>query len=256
MNEPKISRAMAHIDDDLISGAVKYRPKKAGHHALTKWIAIAACFCFVLLGTFTLPGLFPKEGEELLQDDSMNEIIPEQAEVETEAVQSENQNNVVVNEVTSVAEADMDVQISVYDGISEDERTEVEAEFERVTGIRYDDFIVKIPDTLTIRSFYSVNTLTDASEKEYAPHDYVFECNTKADGKVKLAVSALGPVCRDCYMVTEEPVKSQIRGIDMVIYGWDGMYFVEFSCDSRFYDIETSNITLEELENLLVSLIG
>ncbi len=49
MKSSKISDAMNHIDDDLISGAELYCPKKRSRTWIT-WIATAACLCLVLYG--------------------------------------------------------------------------------------------------------------------------------------------------------------------------------------------------------------
>lgn len=55
MNEPKISKAMAYLDDDLISDAVKYPPQKAKRPVWAKWTAMAACLCLLVVGGLTLP---------------------------------------------------------------------------------------------------------------------------------------------------------------------------------------------------------
>lgn len=52
MSIPRIAKAMDHIDDDLISGAVEYKSAKK-KNTWVKWGAIAACLCLVL--AFTIP---------------------------------------------------------------------------------------------------------------------------------------------------------------------------------------------------------
>ena len=61
MNEPKISKALNHMDDDLIADAVTYRPKKASCRPLTKWAAIAACFCLLVAAAISVPRLYPEK---------------------------------------------------------------------------------------------------------------------------------------------------------------------------------------------------
>ena len=53
MNEPKISKAMAYIDEDLITGAVEYMPhaRKRSTYFWKRFVAIAACFCLVVTGS-------------------------------------------------------------------------------------------------------------------------------------------------------------------------------------------------------------
>jgi hypothetical protein len=53
MTIPKIANAMGHIDDDLISGAVKYKHLKT--YSWIKWAATAACLCLVIIGMLTAP---------------------------------------------------------------------------------------------------------------------------------------------------------------------------------------------------------
>ena len=48
MSIPKMSKALGHIDDDLVSGAVEYKRTKKKNGWL-KWGAMAACLCLVVL---------------------------------------------------------------------------------------------------------------------------------------------------------------------------------------------------------------
>lgn len=250
MKEERILNILGKVDEKYIQEAAPDVKAKRASSAWTKWVAIAACFCFVLFATFALAGLFNKR-------DVNPGTSPVQSGIDDKNVRPENRNILFVNEVENVTNAsmDMDVQFSFYNEISSDERSKVEAEFKKIVGVSYEELTARLPDTLTIDSFYSVNTLTNTSEETYAPHDYVFECRTESGGEVRLAVSSLGPNCRDLYIVVENPAKSQINGIELTIYGWSGMYLIEFFSDGRFYDIETSGFTLEELENLLVNII-
>lgn len=256
MKEKKMLRALGNVDNQFIKEAEPTN-KSIRKVTWTKWAAVVACFCFVLFGTLVYPGISNEKSRDISQvgDPTGTDSIP--SGIAGSTVQPESNNVLYVNEVASVAAADMDVQIFVYnfDDISLDERTKVETEFEKVVGNSYDSFITMMPDTLTVTSFYSVNTRVDASKKEYSPHDYVFECDTETGGQVRLAVSSLGPTCRDVFIVSDNPTKSQIKGSDLTIYGWNGMYFVEFFSDGRFYDIETTDFTLAELKNLLVSIV-
>lgn len=48
MSTNRFIDAMGYIDDDLISDAVTYMPKKKSPVRWMKWIAVAACFCLVV----------------------------------------------------------------------------------------------------------------------------------------------------------------------------------------------------------------
>ena len=56
MSTDRFTVAMGYIDDDLISDAVTYMPKKKSPVRWMKWVAVAACFCLVVGLSF--PGLF------------------------------------------------------------------------------------------------------------------------------------------------------------------------------------------------------
>ena len=56
MSTDRFTAAMGYIDDDLISDAVTYMPKKKSPVRWIKWVAVAACFCLIV--GLSAPGLF------------------------------------------------------------------------------------------------------------------------------------------------------------------------------------------------------
>ena len=58
VNTPKLAIAMNYIDDNLISGAIDYMPQrrttKRIYHIWTRWAAVAACLCIVMIGAITV----------------------------------------------------------------------------------------------------------------------------------------------------------------------------------------------------------
>lgn len=56
MSTDRFTAAMGYIDDDLISDAVTYMPKKKFPFRWIKWVAVAACFCLIV--GLSAPGLF------------------------------------------------------------------------------------------------------------------------------------------------------------------------------------------------------
>lgn len=149
----------------------------------------------------------------------------------------------------------MDVQLSHYHDISALERETVLKEFETTIGLSYDDFTAKISDTYVNKSFYSVGVPADAARTEYVPHDYVFEYQNESGGEAKIAICSAEEPLRDCFIKCDNPKQSEINGISVVIYGYQGTFVAEFSYENINYDIETRNITIEELEDLLVGMI-
>ena len=56
MSTDRFTAAMGYVDDDLISDAVAYMPKKKSPVRWMKWVAVAACFCLIV--GLSAPGLF------------------------------------------------------------------------------------------------------------------------------------------------------------------------------------------------------
>ena len=56
MSTDRFTAAMGYIDDDLISDAVTYIPKKKSSVRWIRWVAVAACFCLII--GLSAPGLF------------------------------------------------------------------------------------------------------------------------------------------------------------------------------------------------------
>lgn len=48
MSTDRFTAAMGYIDDDLISDAVTYIPKKKSPVRWIRWVAVAACFCLIV----------------------------------------------------------------------------------------------------------------------------------------------------------------------------------------------------------------
>ena len=81
MSTDRFTAAMGYIDDDLISDAVAYMPKKKYPVRWMKWVAVAACFCLVV--GLSVPGLFkdPSVGG-LESNTTITDAKPEEGETE------------------------------------------------------------------------------------------------------------------------------------------------------------------------------
>ena len=81
MSTDRFTAAMGYIDDDLISDAVTYMPKKKTPVRWMKWVAVAACFCLVV--GLSVPGLFkdPSVGG-LESNTTITDAKPEEGETE------------------------------------------------------------------------------------------------------------------------------------------------------------------------------
>ena len=247
MRKEEFCEVIGDINEDYVRGAREYR--KAKKPVWIKWGAMAACLCLVVVGAFVVPTL---QGEHGVVD-------PQPSGTPGSSIVEPGKTNLLVaNEVESVMSADMDVQLTHYNKLPYDVWMSVLEDFHKLIGITYEEFTEKIPNIFECCNFYSLSTrgYKDANlENEYRLHDYVFEYQTESGGEAKIAICSAEETLRDYFIKCDNPKQSEIKGISVVIYGYQGTFMVEFSHENINYDIETSNITIEELEDLLVGII-
>ena len=81
MSTDRFTAAMGYIDDDLISDAVTYMPKKKSPVRWMKWVAVAACFCLIV--GLSAPGLFKDPSVGGLESNTIiTDAKPEESESE------------------------------------------------------------------------------------------------------------------------------------------------------------------------------
>ncbi len=257
MKKEELFDIIGEVDEDKVAAAgMAMTEKKQSCPAWLKWGTAAACLCLAVLACAAAPMLQNKPGAGGVQRGGIPDTGTVQLENTSEITQPARRNRLVVNEVDKKMTSDMDVQIFHEQDLSASQREAFLKEFEAAIGLRYDDFTAKISDAFVKRSFYSVNVPADAARTKYVPHDYVFEYQTQTGGELRIAVCSAETPLRDSFLVCEDPTESEINGVAVVIYGYQDAFVVEFSNENVNYDIETRNITLEELEELLVGLVG
>lgn len=198
-----------------------------------KTAGLAACLCFAILIPLTVHHL--KAPSSVMEYPAAANFIVNRADYTSEKF-------------------DLDVHISHYIGsFSSDTKTaeESEEEFENTIGTSLSEFLQKLPNSMQLSSFYSVDVPSSSEGADYVPHDYVFELLTKNDGTVKIAICAFEEPLRDYFFACDHPKASEINGITTVIYGIQNSFNAQFSYEDVNYDIETENVKLNELKNLL-----
>lgn len=230
MSTSKLVKAMNHLDDDLILRSIcEPFPKK---NTWLKWAAAAAVLG-LLLGC-AIPAWKQWHGIRALPP----AVTVPKAE-----------NRLLVNEVKAKSYPDIDTKHSFY------EQATISDAFQKVIGIEYPAFAARLSGLLTIQAVYSEDVRRSPENSEYKPHDFVFEAQTEAGGKVRLALSALGTPCRCVFFVCDDPASSKIGGTEILIYGIEDTYFARFCHENIYYDLETTNVPLEELEELLSEIL-
>lgn len=254
MKKEQLYEALGEINENYINDA-NQTVKKKTRAVWVKWVAMAACLCLVVSGAFVLPRLQRDSVEPNPQLSTNPNIGTEQPNNDEITTQPNNKNVLLVNTVDGVAGADMDVQFTYYPDPSEDKSDDVLIQFENVAGLNYNNFVAKIPDVFVKERFYSVDVPANAAAA-YIPHDFVFDYLTNNGGEITIAICAKEEPLRDLFVICDNPKRSEINGIPVVILGYQDSFLVQFSWQSVNYDIETRSITLEELEQLLVCIIS
>lgn len=250
MKSEHILDALGQVKEEYIAEAAP--TKNAGRtHLRVSRIAAAVCAILVLAAAILLyPHIIrnpnPSSEPGALQSGSND-------------AEHSSKPRIVVNQLDGLTTADMDVQFSYYDGLSADVWESVCEDFRQFTGIRYEDFASVLTNYGTVNHFYSMAGRTDSaidSADAYQLHDYIFDCQTQDGGNITVAICPFEEPLRDCFIITDNPEQSEIDGVSLVIYGYNNYYLVRFSTQNLYYDIETTDVSLDELQSLLTDLIA
>lgn len=262
MKKEELFNIIGEVDEQKVATAgMAMTAKKKSRPVWHKWSVMAACLCLIVVAFFSPVlqdehgGVDPQPGGT--PGSSIVESQPSGTSVSS-IVEPGKVNLLVVNEVESVMSADMDVQLTHYNKLPYDVWMSVLEDFHKLIGITYEEFTEKIPDAFECYNFYSLSTrgYKDANlENEYRLHDYVFEYQTERGGEATIAICSSEEPLRDYSIMCDNPRQSEINDVSVMIYGYQDTFMVQFSHENVNYDIETSNITLEELEDLLIAIM-
>ncbi len=154
--------------------------------------------------------------------------------------------------------SDMDVKIENYSAkLPEWIWQEILKEFENEMGISKENFETKIPDKFISTNFYSssIKGYKDSNlSNEYKIHDYVFEYKTENGGEIFIAICKDEKPLRDYYFEFKGK-KSKIGNTELEISQYNNKYMATFEFNNVNYDIETTDITENELLELLQSIL-
>lgn len=268
--------------DEMVNSLLERRERyvaeqKRKRKVLTRTVTSMCCVCLVALLGFgmwqsgiltTTPPITPPAaldnpiniGEDYINpDESNNGTNIERTQGNQSDQQTEdNENLFVVNQVDSILAAKMYGQVNSFEKLPYHVWMLVLEDFHKFVGITYEEFTDKIPDSFECYHFYSLSIprYKDANlADEYRLHDYVFAYQTGKGGGARIAICSFEEPLRDYFIMCDNPKQSEINGVPVVIYGYQDTFMVQFSHENINYDIETSNITLEELEDLLIGII-
>lgn len=160
--------------------------------------------------------------------------------------------------LASLTSSDMDVKFDYYNQkLPQWIWEEILKEFEENIGISKSEFEGKIPDKFILTNFYTAKIpgYKDANLSDnYKTHDYVFEYRTENNGEVIIAICKDEKPLRDYYFEFKGK-KSKIGNIELEIVQYENKYMVNFESNNINYDIETNEITENELVELLQTIL-
>lgn len=116
---------------------------------------------------------------------------------------------------------------------------------------------ISIPKDLKLADSYNRYIRKDIKVDNYdVLYDYVFWYETEENNKkIILTFSEIGEPLRDYFINHDESKKSKIGETEVTIWQHKDVYMTTFTYNNVNFDIETTEISEEELINLLVSII-
>lgn len=244
-------------DKEIVNSLLERRnqyetEKKNKRIILTRTLTPIGCVCLVALLGFGAwqGGMFSK---------APNQDI-EVSETQNTSQNDKTHNEIIIaeNKVNDLSMARINAKATDYSKIPYQVWQSVKKEFNEFTGMKYDDFVNAFPKELPVSEFYSLSTkgYKDAElDDTLRLHDYVFVCKSENGKTARIALCNTESPLRDYFFDDVETELSSINDTTAKVYKYQNLYFVQFTNNGVNYDIETENMDLEGLKDLLISLI-
>lgn len=154
--------------------------------------------------------------------------------------------NLYINDVSKMVQDDADVQ-------------NADIKITNIENISYFKEIadIKVPSDFDNQETYGIYVKHDRDSNDYnILQSYVINySNKKNDRNIRISFSKENKPVRDYYFSEEGSRMSSINNFELKIFKYNKLYFTEFNYKDINFDIETSNITEQELTNLLLSIL-
>ncbi len=196
---------------------------------LWKWSFVSICLIAIISGV-------------LLINDNNKQLKPN---IYKPNIETKDNINLYINDISKMTQgvlsSDADVKITTMENISY---------FKEIVGI-------KIPSDLDNKEAHEIYVKPDRDSQEYnVLQSYVVNySNTENDRNIIVSFSKDNKPIRDYYFSEEVSRTSNINNLELKIFKYNELYFTEFNYKGINFDIETSNISEQELTNLLLSII-
>ena len=119
----------------------------------------------------------------------------------------------------------------------------------------FNDLVV--PNDLIDVNYYIMYVRSNKDSKEYnVVNNIEVVYSSNSNRMINISYSKDYKPLRDYYFNEGSSKISNINNVELKIYKYENTYFTEFTFNNYNYDIETNNISENELKNLLISIIN
>ena len=235
-NKENLKKAMERDfnKDKIYHEIVKKMERGANMNKVLKYSLVPICFIAVICGII----IFNNNSKELQSKPTIDKLTLKE---------NENNNEIYVNNFDKASGA-----LKIDADVKPVSLSELPSKFNYISSL-------DIPKDLKQTEMYSLYFSDDGKEiknrKYDILHDYVIWYENEEDQrKIKIAFSEIDKPVRD-YLLGESENMSKINNVDVEISKYKDLYLVTFKYNDLFFDVETNQITIEELVDVLESII-
>ena len=213
---------------EIINRIERGEKMKKKNNNLWKWSFVPICLVAIISGVLLI--------------NNNKELKPN---IYKPNIESKDNVNLYINDVSKMTQGalkiDADVKITNIENI---------LYFKEIADI-------KIPSDFDNQEAHEIYVHADKESNEYnVLQSYVINySNSKKDRNIRVSFSKDNKPIRDYYFSEEGSKMSKINNTELKIFKYNELYFTEYNYKGINFDIETTNITEQELTNLLLSII-
>lgn len=221
--------------DKIYNEIVKKMERGSNMNKVLKYSLVPACLIAVVCGIMVF-------------NNNSNQLQGKPTIDKPTIKENENNNEIYVNNFDKVISGALRVDADVKPvSISE-----LPSKFNYISSL-------DIPKDLKQTDIYALYFSDDGKEiedKKYdILHDYVIRYESNDNKRnIRIAVSEISNPVRD-YQLGEAEKMSKINNVDVEISKYKDLYLASFKYNDLFFDVETSGITIDELVDVLESII-
>lgn len=162
-----------------------------------------------------------------------------------------------INKTYGIVLWELDIISTNYENLAETEKAEMLNTFELSTGLDYKKLLSNIPEIYSEKNFYyhkAPELPIDFNNKKYILHDYIFHLRTPEQAHITIKICPFEKPLINVGFTPITSVKSDINGVKIAVYSIGKQLkhlMIEFIYNNSYYEIETYNVRITEVEKLL-----